>query len=364
MILGGREVRDPSPIKVFIDQVASVQQSKVSDGADLSTCGREEIYIELNNQSNALANKCEPEFKMQIESENFMNEFVLIDGNYILEDGQLIEDTLPTQSSHVAEQSFDVVGQCGPTADNIITVQSTSSSPSLENSQSCEEEGSIKPGNVIIVKPDAPGEMVLLQETFPLLSDNVICIQQSPAGLETVRSQSLNISEIATPCSGITDTAGSVFSVSEMPSESDIETQTFVPLNKQKLSYSDTVVSIVEEDDKDQNFKISSKILMKQLPSHLSSIEKIVIDLPASLENHILCEKANKQGYLPCKWQKGTFMCRLCGVASNKTINLFGVEASEMKLLERISSVLHFMVRLEIIHIFVGGFELFFINHQ
>ncbi|KAK3912045.1 Zinc finger protein 287 [Frankliniella fusca] len=137
--------------------------------------------------------------------------------------------------------------------------------------------------------------------------------------------QSLDLSEVATAF-------GTEAGTCALSSEDN--TIIVPPLKKRKLSESKvSFFPIIHEKAKNQE-ETSATCRPKEF------IQKGVIELPVSISCHKWGQNSTGQTAGTVKWLLGTYMCRLCGIASNKTINLFSSKANETNLLDRISSIL------------------------
>ncbi|KAJ1527486.1 hypothetical protein ONE63_007459 [Megalurothrips usitatus] len=184
---------------------------------------------------------------------------------------------------------------------------------------------------------------------------------------EAVFKQVLNLTNIATPRAFIDASNSDMHMLDSMPvSDLGAQTITVPPVKRCKLSVKQGDILLVDDPsklilEKSEEFTLDGTELVSadnfvreiysepadqllelnksERPTSLS-IKRGVVDVPVSLKNHKLGGCGRNHSHSSYNWLDGTFMCRLCGVASNKTINLFSDEASEVKVLERIYSIL------------------------
>lgn len=274
-----------------------------------------------------------------LETDKFDHEMVLIDGTYVLEDCEI--STNKQSSKLLTCISPSVEKEIAHSNSNFSSSQSNS--PQLENLSVVGGKNYETEENVIIVESPTmsnnSSELILVDESYQPKSGDLILFQQQVKDPIESCKPPLNLSEIAIPYSA-TFTAPSS-SDGALDHSTAIKFHTEPPMKRQKLFEEDNGFPTI-----DNQIESNKPGKTKDLDLEMSelSIQKGIVDLPVSLSYHTYGRHGKKNGHVPSVWQNGTFMCRLCGVASNKTVNMFSEEAEEMKLLERITSILPIMI--------------------
>lgn len=284
-----------------------------------------EAKVNLDSDLDQSLEKQPSNLRLRVELASSMDEFVVED-TYILSDCEVVGNQVESQQS---QMSYDKLIAEDKTSDFMSPPGNIS--PALAQSLNFQNKLALVQNNSITVdsnsSSDTSCKMYLIPENQYSKSDSITFSQQATSKLDLSAKQVLDLSEIATPYSADTETC--VFPVKG-------NTIIVPPIKKRKLSESD--ISFIPNFSEEAGAVDQEEIHVHTKPNQF--IQKGFIELPVSISCHKLSQNSKRNSESSIKWQSGTYMCRLCGIASNKTINLFSSKAKETNLLTRISSIL------------------------